>query len=81
MLNTGGTGALGTAAAAGLAAPPRVATMPATTPPASAAATAIHFLRPAGAVDAVATPPLGSATYWKETVPARACSLDASIRI
>ena len=42
MLNTGGTGALGTAAA-GLAAPPRVATMPATAPPATADATQSTF--------------------------------------
>src|ERR1039458_3989646 len=79
MLSTGGTGATG--AAAGLAAPTRPAAIAATAPPATAAATTIHFLRLEEAASALAAPPLDSATYWNETVPARACSLDARIRI
>jgi hypothetical protein len=79
MLKAGG-GAFG-AAAAGLAAPPRVAAT-AIAPPATAAATKIHFLRPAAVCNTAAGALLvGSATYWKETVPARACSLEAKIRI
>src|ERR1035437_7387275 len=84
MLNASETVAGGTTAglnAAGLAVPPRVATIPATAPPATAAATTIHFRRLKGPAEVVATPPLGSATYWKETMTARACSLDARIRI
>src|ERR1017187_2157683 len=79
MPSPGGPG--GPGAAAGLAAPPRDATIPATAPPATAAATAIHFLRLVGAAFALAAPPRDSATYWNDTVPARACSLDARIRI
>src|ERR1035437_7270446 len=84
MVNTSETVEAGTAAgvaAAGLAAPPREATMPATAPPATATATPLPFMRLAGAADTAVTPPLSSATYWKEIVPARACSLDARIRI
>ena len=69
-------------AAAGLDPPPRMAIIPATAPPPTAAATANHFLRPGREADfATVVPPLGSATYWKDTVPARACSLEARIRI
>src|SRR6478672_11984809 len=80
-LDEAGTGTPG-AAVAELAAPPRVAIRPATAPPATAATTTIHFLRPGTEGErAAAAPPLGSATYWNETIPARACSFDARIRI
>jgi hypothetical protein len=62
MLKVGDDGAFG-AAAAGLAAPPRVAAI-ATAPPATAAATKIHFLRPVGVFNSAAGAlPVGSATY------------------
>src|SRR5581483_4574638 len=70
---------------------PRAASAPATAPPPTSASTVIHRPRCleifcAGLsgvlrVLASAALPPSSVMYWKETIPARACSLEAMMRI
>ena len=53
--------------------------IPATAPPPTSAATTTHFALPFDAAAAIAL--FGSAMYCDEIVPARACSLEATIRM
>ena len=73
-----------------VAVPPlRVARIPAAAPPPSSATTTIHrarwretpFSGAPRVLRALAAQLPGSAMYWKETVPARTCSLEAKMRI
>jgi hypothetical protein len=79
MENTAGVGTVAGAAAMD---PPRdAATAAAAPPPATASATAIHRRVCEAADIFTAVPGLNSEMYWKATVPARACSFEATIRI